>query len=123
MTKIPVNGYGRLGKLAMMASMWPCMTTEERRALTRAMNEKELRGLDEIDRRNGLDRDAQAYALIRKPDNSLLFHLTESAVTDVRFDGEMPKERYHDRTFPKDYYKRKKAKRRQQKQSRKRSRK
>ena len=70
MTKIPVNGYGRLGKLAMVASMWPYMMAEERRALTRAMNEKELRELDEIDRRNGLGRDAQTYALIRKPDNS-----------------------------------------------------
>lgn len=115
MTKIPVSGYGRLGKLVMMATVWPYSRT-----LTRAMNEKELRELDEIDRRNGLDRDAQTYALISKPDNSFLFHLPESAVTDVRFDGEMPKERYHDRTFPKDYYKRKKAKRRQQKQSKKR---
>lgn len=32
----------------------------------------------------------------------------------------LPKERYHDRTFPKDYWKKKKAKRRIQKQSRKR---
>ena len=33
---------------------------------------------------------------------------------------DLPKERYHDRTFPKDYWKKKKAKRRIQKQSRKR---
>ena len=33
---------------------------------------------------------------------------------------DIPKERYHDRTFPKDYWKKKKAKRRIQKQSRKR---
>ena len=31
---------------------------------------------------------------------------------------DIPKERYHDRTFPKNYYKKKKAKRRIQKQSR-----
>jgi hypothetical protein len=118
-TKIPVNGYGRLGKLAMMATMWPYMMAEERRILTRAMNEKEQRELDEIDRRNGLDRNAQTYALIRKPDNSYMFHLPESAVTDVVVDtSDLPKERYHDRIFPKDYYKRKKAKRRQQKQAR-----
>ena len=33
---------------------------------------------------------------------------------------DLPKERYHDRTFPKDFWKKKKAKRRIQKQSRKR---
>lgn len=33
---------------------------------------------------------------------------------------DLPKERYHDRTFPKDYWKKKKARRRIQKQSRKR---
>ena len=33
---------------------------------------------------------------------------------------DLPKERYHDRTFPKNYWKKKKAKRRIQKQSRKR---
>lgn len=34
---------------------------------------------------------------------------------------DIPKERYHDRTFPKNYYKKKKKKRRMQKQSRRQS--
>lgn len=34
--------------------------------------------------------------------------------------NELPKQRYHDRTFPKDYWKKKKARHRIQKQSRKR---
>ena len=32
--------------------------------------------------------------------------------------NDLPKQRYHDRTFPKDYWKKKKAKRRKQNQSR-----
>lgn len=46
-----------------------------------------------------------------------------SSRTPIKVDvdtEDLPKERYHDRTFPKDYWKKKKAKRRIQKQSRKR---
>lgn len=46
-----------------------------------------------------------------------------SSRTPIKVDVDtenLPKERYHDRTFPKDYWKKKKARRRIQKQSRKR---
>lgn len=46
-----------------------------------------------------------------------------SSRTPIKVDvdtEDLPKERYHDRTFPKNYWKKKKAKRRIQKQSRKR---
>ena len=122
-TKIPVNGFGRLGKMVMMAQAWPYLMEGQRRMLTRSMKEQEQRELDEIDRRHGLDREAQIYALIRKPDNSYVFHPPESAVTDAVVDtSDLPNARYHDRTFPKDYAKKKKAKRRMQKQSRKKKR-
>ena len=46
----------------------------------------------------------------------------ESVVTDVVVDtSDIPNTRYHDRMFPKDYDKKKKAKRRQQKLSRRRN--
>lgn len=61
----------------------------------------------------------KTYVLTRKPDNPLAIHLSESDVTDIVVDtSELP--RYHNRIFPKDYAKKKKAKCRQQKQSRRR---
>lgn len=121
-TKIPVNGFGRLGKLTMMAQTWPYLMEGQRRMLTRSMKEQELREIEEIDRRNGLDRETQTYALTRKPDNSYVFHLPESTVTDAVVDTSgLLNARYHDRIFPKDYAKKKKAKRRQQKQARRRN--
>ena len=121
-TKIPVNGFGRLGKLAMMAQTWPYLLEGQRRMLTQNMKVQELREIEEIDRRNGLDRKAQTYALVRKPDNSYVFHLNDSVVTDAVVDtSDLPNARYHDRTFPKDYAEKKKAKRRQQKLARRRN--
>ena len=118
-TKIPVNGFGRIGKLSLTATAWPYLLEGQRRMLTQNMKVQELREIEEIDRRHGLDREAQTYALTRKPDNSYVFYPPESVVTDVVVDtSDIPNPRYHDRTFPKDYYKKKKAKRRQQKQSR-----
>lgn len=64
------------------------------------------------------------YSVIQKPDNTLIYKMLDSMPIDMKVDTSgIPKERYHDRTFPTDYYKKKKAKRRQQKQSKKRSRK
>jgi hypothetical protein len=120
-TKIPVNGFGRIGKMLAMAQTWPYLMEGQRRMMTRSMKVQELREIEKADRRHGLDREAQTYALIRKPDNSYVFHPPESAVTDAVVDtSDLPNARYHDRTFPKDYAKKKKAKRRQQKQARRR---
>lgn len=46
-------------------------------------------------------------------------NICQKSIVDVDTE-DLPKERYHDLTFPKDYWKKKKAKRRIQKQSRKR---
>ena len=117
--RIPLNGTGRLGRLAMIAPAWPFLMAGYRRALTNILEVERQREKDELDRLNGLDRTAQTYALIRQPDDSFKFKLPDSACCDVHIDGEIPKDRYHDRTFQKDYAKKKKAKRRQQKQGRK----
>ena len=119
-TKIPVNGFGRLGKTLAMAQTWPYLMESQRRMLTQSMKEQERRDIEEINRLHGLDREAQkTYVLTRKPDNSYKIHLSEADVTDIVVNtSELPEARYHDRTFPKDYAKKKKAKRRQQKQSR-----
>lgn len=117
-TKIPVNEFGRLGKMLAMAQTWPYLMESQRRMMTQSMKEQDRRDIEEIDRLYGLDREAQkTYVLTRKPDNSLAIHLPESDVTDIVVDtSELP--RYHNRIFPKDYAKKKKAKCRQQKQSR-----
>lgn len=121
-TKIPVNGFGRIGKLAMMAQTWPYLLEGQRRMLTQSMKVQELREIEEADLRHGLDRKAQTYVLTRKIDNSYVFHPHDSVVTDAVVDmSDLPNARYCNRTFPKDYVKKKKAKRRQQKQARRRN--
>lgn len=117
--RIPLNGTGRLGRLAMMTPAWPFLMAGERRALANILEVERQREKDELDRLHGIDRTARTYALIRQPDDSFKFKLPDSACCDVHIDGDIPKDRYHDRTFPKDYTKKKKAKRRQQKQGRK----
>lgn len=122
LTKIPVNGFGRIGKMWAMAQTWPYLMESQRRVMTQSMKEQERRDIEEIDRLHGSVPEAQkTYVLARKPDNSYTIHLSESDVTDIVVDtSELPKARYYDRIFPKDYAKKKKAKRRQQKQSRRR---
>lgn len=119
-TKIPVNGFGRIGKMLAMAQTWPYLMESQRRLMTQSMKEHERRDIEEIDRLHGLDREAQkTYVLTHKPDNSYTIHLSESDVTDIVVNtSELPKARYHNRIIPKDYAKKKKAKRRMQKQSR-----
>lgn len=62
---------------------------------------------------------SMAHLIISKPDGALLFEKKDVPPLDVIVDtNDLPNERYHDRTFPMDYIKKKKAKRRIQKQSR-----
>lgn len=118
---MPVNGFGRLGKLSLVATVWPYLLKDMRRMLMQNMKVQELREIEGTDLRHGLDRKAQTYAFICKPDNSCVSHLHDSVVTDAVVDmSDLPNARYHNRTFPKNYIKKKKAKRRQQKQSRRR---
>lgn len=66
--RIPLNGTGRIGRLAMMAPVWPFLMAGERRALANILEVERLREKDELDRLHGLERTAQTYALIRQPD-------------------------------------------------------
>jgi len=116
--KIALNGFGRLGRLALMAQTLPLMPPVAKRvfedgieSLKDVINEKDNRNVSLRMYPTPTSREFK----LRPP---------ESVVTDAVVDTSgIPNPRYHDRTFPKDYYKRKKAKRRQQKQSKKRSRK
>ena len=119
--RIALNGFGRIGRQLLMQTTIPYLPGLERRAMQNML--KEASRIDTVTSEQeltGLDRDEQRlYVLTRHADNSYTFHLPETDMTDVRINGELPKGRYHDRTFPKDYAKKKKAKRRAEKQSRK----
>ena len=111
--KIALNGFGRIGRLALMAQTIQFAPPKAKRVFEEGL--KSLQDvIDNADRRNmtlpiyPFPTD-DAMVFVKKP---------ESAVTDFNVD-DMPKERYHDRIFSKDYFKKKKAKRLQQKQSRK----
>lgn len=114
--KIALNGFGRLGRLALMAQTLPLMPPRAKRvfedgigSLKDVINEKDNRN---ISLRMYPTENIREFEL-RPP---------ESIVTDVMVDtSDLPNARYHDRTFPKDYAKKKKAKRRQQKQARRRN--
>ena len=116
--KIALNGFGRVGRLALMAQTLPLMPPGAKRvfedgieSLKDVINEKDNRNVSLRMYPTPTSREFK----LRPPD---------SVVTDAVVDtSDLPNARYHDRTFPKDYYKRKKTKRRQQKQSKKRSRK
>ena len=114
--KIALNGFGRLGRLALMAQTLPLMPPGEKRVFEDGIESlKDV--INEKDNRN------VSLRLYPTP-TSREFELRppESVVTDVVVDtSDIPNQRYHDRTFPKDYYKKKKTKRRQQKQARRRN--
>ena len=110
--KIALNGFGRIGRLALMEQTILFAPPKAKRVFEEGL--KSLQDvIDNADWRNMRLRmfpTDDAMVFVKKP---------ESSVTDFNVD-DMPKERYHDRIFSKDYFKKKKAKRRQQKQSRKR---
>ena len=111
--KIALNGFGRLGRLALMAQTLPLMPPGAKRvfedgieSLKDVINEKDNRNVSLRMYPTPTSREFK----LRPP---------ESVVTDAVVDtSDIPNPRYHDRTFPKDYAKKKKAKRRQQKQAR-----
>lgn len=114
--KIALNGFGRLGRLALMAQTLPLMPPGAKRvfedgieSLKDVINEKDNRNVSLRMYPTPTSREFE----LRPP---------ESVVTDVMVDtSDLPNARYHDRTFPKDYAKKKKAKRRQQKHARRRN--
>lgn len=114
--KIALNGFGRLGKLALMTQTLPLIPPGTKRVIEDGIESlKDV--INEKDNRN------VSLRMYPTP-TSREFELRppESVVTDVVVDtSDIPNPRYHDRTFPKDYYKKRKSKRRQQKQARRRN--
>ena len=121
--KIALNGFGSIGRLMMQTMPILSYAPEpERRAMQNM--------IDEAQRRDTLEAERKKHELFCNPPSHTLhhdpyqphtftFHLPESAVTDVRVDdAPVINDRYWNRQFPKDYAKKKKAKRRQQNQSR-----
>ena len=142
MVKIPLNGFGRLGRLAFMSSLGAdSFSYAELKETAEKLMEPTLptvfipKGLFEAIPTNILLEQAAIHHCIIKPmeriearlpimDNLALAEKLKDMIDrmpiKVDVDTEdLPKERYHDRTFPKDYWKKKKSKRRIQKQSRK----
>lgn len=143
MVKIALNGFGRLGMLAFRASIDSDLYNYiELKDSAEKVMKKTLptvfvpRNLFETIPPMIIFEQEIIHQCIIKPTDCLLAKLpiTENlALTEkikeiaykkpTRIDidtRDLPKERYHDRTFPKNYYKKKKKKRRIQKQSRKR---
>lgn len=114
--KIALNGFGWLGRLALMAQTAPLISQKADRIFKQGL-ESLKEAVADTDRRSASLRmyptaDIRVFSL-KPPDPT---------VTDALVDTSgLPNARYHDRTFPKDYAKKKKAKRRQQKQARRRN--
>ncbi len=108
MSKIPLNGFGRISRLAMAAQVLPLMNDTAKSVFDEGIKrerQRELERLDEIS-----DPDANMYMITRKPDDSLVGSFY-SLPTKAMYKRSCQQK-------PKDYAKKKKAKRRQQKQSR-----
>lgn len=142
MVKIALNGFGRLGRFAFMSSIGadPFSYAELKETAEKLMQPtlptvfvpKEL--FDRVPH-NIIQEQETIHHCIIKPTEHVMANLpiTENlALVDkfkdivsrksIRIDidtSNLPKERYHDRTFPQNYWKKKKAKRRMQNQSRK----
>ena len=142
MVKIPLNGFGRLGRLAFMSStgadslsyaelketaeklMEPTLPTVViPNDLFLRVYPKMITALEVFD--NYIIQPERLEAKLPITDNLALADklkqiIIQKPVKPCVDMSDLPKERYHDRTFPKDFWKKKKAKRRIQKQSRKR---
>ena len=143
MVKIPLNGFGRLGRLAFMSSTGAdSLSYAELKETAEKLMEPTLPTVfvpkdlfENIPPKLISEQEAIHHCIIKPTeyvtaklpitDNLLLTEKLKDIIkqksVEIGVDTEdLPKERYHDRTFPKDYWKKKKAKRRIQKQSRKR---
>lgn len=143
MVKIPINGFGRLGRLAFVPSIWAdslnyaeLKETAEKLmqpTLPTVFVPKEL--FDNVPHNIILEQEAIHHCIIKPVEYmSVKLPITDNLALSEKLKqiiikkpvkpcvdmNDLPKERYHDRTFPKNFWKKKKAKRRIQKQSRKR---
>ena len=142
MVKIAINGFGRLGMLMFRASIDSDLYNYiELKDSAEKVMQKTLptvfvpRNLFETIPPMIIFEQEIIHQCIIKPTDRLVAKLPinenlaladklrdiicQKSIVDVDTE-DLPKERYHDRTFPKDFWKKKKAKRRIQKQSRKR---
>lgn len=143
MVKIALNGFGRLGRLACMSSIGAdSLSYAELKETAEKLMEPTLPTVfvpkdlfENIPPKLISEQEAIHHCIIKPTeyvtaklpitDNLLLTEKLKDIIsrTPIKVDvdtEDLPKERYHDRTFPKDFWKKKKAKRRIQKQSRKR---
>ena len=143
MVKIPLNGFGRLGRLAFMSSIGAdSFSYAELKETAEKLFEPTLPTVfvpkdlfENIPPKLISEQEAIHHCIIKPTervtvklpitDNLLLTEKLKDIIkqksVEIGVDTEdLPKERYHDRTFPKDFWKKKKAKRRIQKRSRKR---
>lgn len=143
MVKIALNGFGRLGRLAYMSSIGAdSLSYAELKETAEKLMEPTLPTVfvpkdlfENIPPKLISEQEAIHHCIIKPmeyvtaklpiTDNLLLTEKLQDIIkqksVEIGVDTEdIPKERYHDRTFPKNYWKKKKAKRRIQKQSRKR---
>ena len=141
MVKIALNGFGRLGRLACMSSIGAdSLSYAELKETAEKLMEPTLPTIfvpkdlfENIPPKLISEQEAIHHCIIKPTeyvtaklpitDNLLLTEKLKDIIsrTPIKVDvdtEDLPKERYHDRTFPKNYYKKKKAKRRIQKQSR-----
>lgn len=142
MVKIPLNGFGRLGRLAFMSSIGAdSLSYAELKETAEKLMEPTLPTVfvpkdlfENIPPKMISEQEAIHHCIIKPTervtvklpitDNLLLTEKLKNIIkqksVEIGVDTEdLPKERYHDRTFPKNFWKKKKAKRRIQKQSRK----
>jgi hypothetical protein len=111
MSKIPLNGFGRIGKLAMAAHTLPMMNDTANAVFDEGIERERLRELERLDELP--DPDANTYLITRRPEEPLVgpfYSLPTKAIY-----------KHSDNQKSKDYAKKKKAKRRQQKQARRRN--
>ena len=143
MVKIALNGFGRLGMLTFRASIdSDSLSYAELKETAEKLMEPTLPTVfvpkdlfENIPPKMISEQEAIHHCIIKPTervtvklpitDNLLLTEKLKDIIKQksvkICVDTEdIPKERYHDRTFPKDFWKKKKAKRRIQKQSRKR---
>ena len=118
--RIALNGFGRIGR--MMAQTRPYLTEPYRHFVSATAMEISRREAEATDDESIVREIAAAPKLRLDPtDNPQIYtihRLPESAVGPVYSSPSKERSRYEGRQFPKDYAKKKKAKRRQQKQAR-----
>jgi len=121
--KIPLNGFGRMGRLIQT---FPYLTEPYHHIASATAMEMSRREAEATDNES-IMRETAAAAPLRldptdNPNTYTIYSMPELPVRTVYSSPLKMRNRYEGRQFPKDYAKRKKNKARQQKQSRKKNR-